>query len=82
MINVPDTVGYATPEEYAAMWRRFYEMVPDLRKVETSVHCHNDLGLAVANSYAGVIAGAARSSARSTGWASGPATARWRRSRC
>src|SRR6202012_2688517 len=57
VINVPDTVGYATPEEYAAMWRTFYELVPDLRKVETSVHCHDDLGLAVANSYAGVIAG-------------------------
>src|SRR6201999_1714072 len=57
VINVPDTVGYATPEEYAAMWRTFYEMVPDLRKVETSVHCHDDLGLAVANSYAGVSAG-------------------------
>jgi 2-isopropylmalate synthase len=57
VINVPDTVGYATPEEYVAMWRRFYEMVPDLAKVETSVHCHNDLGLAVANSYAGVTAG-------------------------
>src|SRR5689334_563030 len=56
-INVPDTVGYATPEEYAAMWRSFYEMVPDLHNVVTSVHCHNDLGLAVANSYAGVMAG-------------------------
>ncbi len=56
-INVPDTVGYATPEEYAAMWRTFYELVPDLHKVTTSVHCHDDLGLAVANSYAGVIAG-------------------------
>src|ERR1700742_2232317 len=56
-INVPDTVGYATPEEYAAMWKTFYELVPDLHKVTTSVHCHDDLGLAVANSYAGVIAG-------------------------
>jgi 2-isopropylmalate synthase len=57
-INVPDTVGYATPEEYAEMWRRFYELVPALRGVVTSVHCHDDLGLAVANSYAGVRAGA------------------------
>src|ERR1700749_2605904 len=57
VINVPDTVGYTTPEEYAAMWRTFYELVPDLRKVEPSVPCHDDLGLAVANSYAGVIAG-------------------------
>ena len=56
-INVPDTVGYATPEEYAAMWRTLYELVPDLHKVVTSVHCHDDLGIAVANSYAGVVAG-------------------------
>ena len=53
-INVPDTVGYTMPEEYAEMWRRLYELVPDLAKVTTSVHCHNDLGLAVANSFAGV----------------------------
>ena len=57
-INVPDTVGYAMPDEYAEMWRRLYELVPDLAKVTTSVHCHNDLGLAVANSFAGVEAGA------------------------
>jgi 2-isopropylmalate synthase len=56
-INVPDTVGYSTPEEYAAMWRTLYELVPDLRGVVTSVHCHDDLGLAVANSYSGVLAG-------------------------
>jgi 2-isopropylmalate synthase len=58
VINVPDTVGYTTPEEYAEYWRRLYELVPGLREVETSVHCHDDLGLAVANSYAGVLAGA------------------------
>ena len=57
-INVPDTVGYAMPDEYAEMWRRLYELVPGLAKVTTSVHCHNDLGLAVANSFAGVSAGA------------------------
>jgi 2-isopropylmalate synthase len=57
-INVPDTVGYTMPDEYAEMWRRLYELVPDLAKVTTSVHCHNDLGLAVANSFAGVMAGA------------------------
>ncbi|HEV3378104.1 MAG TPA: 2-isopropylmalate synthase [Thermoleophilaceae bacterium] len=57
-INVPDTVGYTMPDEYAEMWRRLYELVPDLRKVTTSVHCHNDLGLAVSNSFAGVMAGA------------------------
>ncbi len=57
-INVPDTVGYTMPDEYAEMWRRLYELVPDLAKVTASVHCHNDLGLAVANSFAGVRAGA------------------------
>jgi 2-isopropylmalate synthase len=56
-INVPDTVGYTMPHEYAEMWRRLYELVPDLRSVTTSVHCHNDLGLAVANSFAGLTAG-------------------------
>ena len=58
VINVPDTVGYTTPEEYAEYWRRLYDLVPGLDKVETSVHCHDDLGLAVANSYAGLLAGA------------------------
>src|SRR4051794_11253172 len=56
-INVPDTVGYSMPEEYAAMWRELYRLVPDLAKVITSTHCHDDLGLAVANSFAGVTAG-------------------------
>jgi len=57
-INIPDTVGYATPDEYAAYLRRLYELVPALSRVELSVHCHDDLGMAVANSYAGVQAGA------------------------
>jgi 2-isopropylmalate synthase len=56
-INVPDTVGYALPGEYAAMFTRLYELVPGLREVVVSVHCHDDLGLAVANSLAGVQAG-------------------------
>src|SRR3954471_15035968 len=56
-INVPDTVGYSMPEEYAAMWRELYRMVPALAEVTTSVHCHDDLGVAVANSFAGVMAG-------------------------
>jgi 2-isopropylmalate synthase len=56
-INVPDTVGYSMPEEYAAMWEELYRLVPDLHKVVTSVHCHDDLGLAVANSFAGIRAG-------------------------
>ena len=56
-INVPDTVGYTMPHEYAAMFEELYRLVPDLRKVVVSVHCHNDLGLAVANSFAGLTAG-------------------------
>src|SRR4051795_7989184 len=58
VVNIPDTVGYTTPEEYADYFRRLYELVPAQREVELSVHCHDDLGMAVANSYAGVLAGA------------------------
>ena len=58
VINIPDTVGYTTPEEYTAFLGRLYELVPGLDGVRLSVHCHDDLGLAVANSYAGVLAGA------------------------
>ncbi len=58
VINVPATVGYTTPDEYAAYLRRLYELLPELRDVRLSVHCHDDLGLAVANSFAGVQAGA------------------------
>src|SRR4051812_19361039 len=57
-INVPDTVGYTMPDEYVAFLRRLYELVPRLADVVLSVHCHDDLGLAVANSYAGIQAGA------------------------
>ena len=56
-INVPDTVGYAMPHEYAAMFAELYRLVPGLRDVVVSVHCHDDLGLAVANSLAGIEAG-------------------------
>src|SRR4051794_4406714 len=57
-INVPDTVGYTMPHEYAAMFEELYRLVPALRGVVLSVHCHDDLGLAVANSLAGIEAGA------------------------
>ncbi|HQZ03402.1 MAG TPA: 2-isopropylmalate synthase, partial [Thauera sp.] len=57
-INVPDTVGYNVPEQYAATIRSLIERVPNSDKVVWSVHCHNDLGLAVANSLAAVRAGA------------------------
>src|SRR6201991_4373481 len=57
-INIPDTVGYAMPLEYAGFLSGLYERVPGLRDVVLSVHCHDDLGLAVANSFAGIQAGA------------------------
>ena len=57
-INIPDTVGYSHPEEYGALIRRLIETIPDSDKVTWSTHCHNDLGLAVANSLAGVANGA------------------------
>lgn len=57
-INIPDTVGYATPEEYFALFKTVRERVPNSDKARFSVHCHDDLGMAVANSLAGVRAGA------------------------
>ena len=57
-INVPDTVGYATPQEFFDLITMLRSRVPNADKVVFSTHCHNDLGLAVANSLAGVLAGA------------------------
>jgi 2-isopropylmalate synthase len=57
-INIPDTVGYTMPHEFTAFLQRLYELIPELRGVVLSVHCHDDLGLAVANSFAGLLAGA------------------------
>ena len=57
-INVPDTVGYNVPHQFAANLATLIERVPDADKVVWSVHCHNDLGLAVANSLAAVMTGA------------------------
>jgi len=57
-INIPDTVGYAVPDEYAALIAMLIARVPNIDKAILSVHCHNDLGLAVANSLAAVNAGA------------------------
>jgi 2-isopropylmalate synthase len=57
-INLPDTVGYALPDEYAFFLGTVRRLCPELARVTLSVHCHDDLGLAVANSLAGVHAGA------------------------
>jgi 2-isopropylmalate synthase len=57
-VNLPDTVGYATPETYAAMFRDMMGRVPNADRAIFSTHCHNDLGLAVANTLAAIAAGA------------------------
>ncbi len=57
-INIPDTVGYTTPEEFTRLLLGIQEKVPNISKVRLSVHCHDDLGMAVANSLAAVKAGA------------------------
>ncbi|PAB58406.1 2-isopropylmalate synthase [Anaeromicrobium sediminis] len=58
VINIPDTVGYTTPDEYYNFLTRIKENTPSIHKIDISVHCHNDLGLAVANSIAAMRAGA------------------------
>jgi 2-isopropylmalate synthase len=58
VINLPDTVGYCIPSEYAAMFHMVRSRVPQVRAVTLSSHCHNDLGLAVANTLAAISAGA------------------------
>ncbi|GBD17147.1 2-isopropylmalate synthase [bacterium HR26] len=57
-INIPDTVGYATPQEFAELVRYIQEHTPGIEKVTISVHCHNDLGLATANTLAAIQVGA------------------------
>ena len=57
-INIPDTVGYATPQEFFELIAMLRNRVPNIDKAVIATHCHNDLGLAVANSLAGVLAGA------------------------
>ena len=57
-VNIPDTVGYSNPVEYGARIKYITEKVPNIKKAIISVHCHDDLGLAVANSLAGILNGA------------------------
>jgi 2-isopropylmalate synthase len=59
-LTVADTVGYALPQEYGALVARLYELVPGMRDVPVGVHCHDDLGCAVANALAGLLEGARR----------------------
>ncbi len=58
IINIPDTVGYSVPSEFGEFIRKIMEGTPNMDKAVLSVHCHNDLGLAVANSLTAVLAGA------------------------
>ena len=57
-VNIPDTVGYSVPEEFGAIIAKLFDRVPNIDQAIISTHCHNDLGLAVANSLAGVANGA------------------------
>jgi 2-isopropylmalate synthase len=57
-VNIPDTVGYAAPQEFGALIRGIRENVPNIKQAIISVHCHNDLGVAVANSLAAIMEGA------------------------
>ena len=66
-INIPDTVGYAVPEEFAALIAMLFDRVPNIDKATVSVHCHNDLGLAVANSLAAVAEGGGEGEDRKRG---------------
>ena len=57
-VNIPDTVGYTTPEEFSKLISGIFEHVPNIHKAVVSVHCHDDLGLAVANSLTALASGA------------------------
>jgi 2-isopropylmalate synthase len=58
VVNIPDTVGYCTPDDFGTLIGKICEKVPHLDRITLSVHCHNDLGMATANSIAGIKAGA------------------------
>lgn len=58
VVNIPDTTGYTVPEQYGALIRSIREQVPNIERATISVHCHDDLGMAVANTLAGVCNGA------------------------
>ena len=85
-INLPDTVGFTTPEEIRGMFQRVIAGVPDSDRIIFSAHCHNDLGLAVANSLAAIEGGARQVECTVNGIGEragncAPATARWKKSR-
>jgi len=79
-INIPDTVGYAIPSEFGELIRTLRQRVKGIEKVTLSVHCHNDLGLAVSNSLTAIQMECARWSAPLTELVKGRAIPLWKRS--
>jgi 2-isopropylmalate synthase len=79
-VNIPDTVGYAQRRNFAGLITTIRNRVPNIDKAVISVHCHNDLGMAVPTPWPPCAPGRARSNARSTAWASGRAMRRSKRS--
>src|SRR5260370_19533938 len=80
-INIPDTVGYTVPEEYFALIKMVRDRVPNSDRARFSAHCHDDLGMAVANSLVGLQAGTRQMGGPITGLGlpPGPAPAQGRR---
>jgi 2-isopropylmalate synthase len=73
-VNIPDTVGYSIPAEFGALIKAIHDRVKNIDKAVISVHCHNDLGLATANSLSAVLNGAGQIAANVR------ATVQWKRS--
>jgi isopropylmalate/homocitrate/citramalate synthase len=77
-VNIPDTVGYTMPFEYFNIIKYLKDNVPNIEKAVISVHCHNDLGLSVANSIAAVQAGAGQVECTINGIGERPVTVHWK----
>lgn len=80
IINLPDTVGYSTPGEYGEMFRYIRERVPGMAEITMSAHCHNDLGMATANTLAAIGAGVRQVEVTINGLESARATPPWKKS--
>ena len=79
-LNIPDTVGYNLPHRFGELLKNLLERVPNSHKAIFSVHCHNDLGLAVGNSLSAVMNGARQVECTINGLGERPVTRLWRRS--
>nr|CBX69650.1 hypothetical protein YEW_CM10320 [Yersinia enterocolitica W22703] len=78
-INIPDTVGYTTPYQFGGIITDLYQRVPNIDKAIISVHCHDDLGMSVANSITAVQAGHVRSKALLMAWVNAQVTVHWKK---